>query len=106
LTPAALYVFISNPTLLHALREFLRRAECIAEQRRAHELEVYLPQTSSETKARRELDVYLATWQAMNPGIEAYVVDRGNGRSAEPVARVTGRLREGRPASSGVKRLQ
>jgi hypothetical protein len=72
---AALNVFISDPTLLHDLRKFLQRAECVAEQRRAHELEVFLPQAVSEAQARRELDIYLATWQAMNPGIEAYVVD-------------------------------
>jgi hypothetical protein len=73
--PGTLNVFISDPVRLHDLRDFLQRAGCVAEQRRSHELEVYLPQTTSEAQARRELDIYLATWQAMNPGIEAYVVD-------------------------------
>jgi hypothetical protein len=72
-------IFISDPVLLHDLRAFLQRAECVAEQRRSHELEVYLPQTTSEAHARRKLDVHLANWQALNPGIEAYVVDGNEG---------------------------
>jgi hypothetical protein len=71
----AVRVFVSHSELAHDLRTFLRRMECVAEPRRSHELEVHLPQTSSEAQARRELDVYLATWQAMNPGIEVYVID-------------------------------
>jgi hypothetical protein len=44
------------------------------ERQRSHELEVHVASTSEE-QARRELNVYLATWQAMNPGVEAYILD-------------------------------
>jgi hypothetical protein len=70
-----LHVFISNPQLLSDLQLSLRRAGCVAEQRRSHELEVYLPEASSPELARRELNIYLATWQATNPGVEAYIID-------------------------------
>jgi hypothetical protein len=38
-------------------------------------LEVYVPQARNERQARRKLSVHLATWQAANPGVEAYIVD-------------------------------
>lgn len=71
-----MYVFVSDNSSLRSLQRFLRRANCVAEQARAHELEVYVPDAPSERQARRELDVYLTVWQARNPGVEAYVVDR------------------------------
>jgi hypothetical protein len=78
-----LHVFISNPRLLRDLQNSLRRAGCIAEQRRSHELEVYVPEAPSEDQARRELNVYLATWQATNPGVEAYIVESpGHGEAS------------------------
>jgi hypothetical protein len=70
-----LHVFISNPQLLFDLQASLRRAGCVAEQRRSHELEVYIPDAPGKEQARRELDAYLATWQTVNPGIEAYIVE-------------------------------
>jgi hypothetical protein len=70
-----MYVYISDPAMLPNLQDFLRRADCVAEQRRSHELEVYVPAARNDRHARRELSVYLATWQAANPGVEAYVLD-------------------------------
>jgi hypothetical protein len=70
-----MHVYISDPASLRNLQDFLRRADCIAEQARAHELEVYLPSAANERHARRDLNVYLATWQTRNPGIEAYIVE-------------------------------
>ena len=46
---------------------------CVAEQRRAHELEVYLPSARNENDARRKVDVCLALWQVKNPGVEALI---------------------------------
>jgi hypothetical protein len=41
------------------------------------------------TAARRQINIYLATWQANNQGVEAYVVeDNGNGRRVRTVSRV------------------
>jgi hypothetical protein len=48
---------------------------CVAEQRRAHELEVYLPDARNDKDGRRNLDVRLASWQARNMGVEAYVIE-------------------------------
>jgi hypothetical protein len=83
--PRGLRVFLNNPASLRNLQDFLRRAECIAEQCRSDELEVYVPGAPSDEQARRELNVYLATWQANNPGVEAYIVERG--REGETPAR-------------------
>jgi hypothetical protein len=69
-----MYVYISDPGLLRNLQDFLRGSGCVAERQRSHELEVHVTGTSEE-QARRELNVYLATWQAINPGVEAYILD-------------------------------
>jgi hypothetical protein len=70
-----MHVFISHPAAVPALRDFLERAECVVGACNPYDLEVHLAHAPSEAHARRELDVYLATWQAMNPGVEAYVAD-------------------------------
>jgi hypothetical protein len=69
------YVYISDPDQILNLQQFLRQAGCVAERRRSHELAVYLPGAPSEAQARREVNVYLASWQARNRGVEAYVLD-------------------------------
>jgi hypothetical protein len=69
-----LFVYISDPRLLWKLRACLHRSGCVAEQRRAHELEVYLPGARNKMDARRKIDVCLALWQVKNPGVEAYVI--------------------------------
>jgi hypothetical protein len=69
------YVYISDPDQILNLQQFLRQAGCVAERRRSHELVVYLPGAPSEAQARREVNVYLASWQARNHGVEAYVLD-------------------------------
>ena len=68
-------VYVSDPSLLWELRACLQRAGCVAEQRRAHELEVYVPDARGAKEGRRKLDVCLARWQARNVGIEAYVLE-------------------------------
>jgi hypothetical protein len=70
-----LYVYISNPDQFLSLQQFLRQAGCFVERRRSHELVVYLPGAPSEAQARREVNVYLASWQARNHGVEAYLLD-------------------------------
>jgi hypothetical protein len=67
-------VYISDPRMLTGVQSFLRHAGCVAEQRRSHELEVYTPGVPEE-QARRELNVYLASWQALNPGVETYIIE-------------------------------
>lgn len=70
-----LYVFISNPNLLPDLQYALRRTDCLAEQRSAHVLDVSVPSAPDEEQALRELNVYLAVWQARHRGVEAYVIE-------------------------------
>ena len=55
----------------------------MAEQARAHELDVYVPSAPNERQARRELDIYLTLWQVRNPGIETYVIDQREHAAAE-----------------------
>jgi len=69
-----LYVYISNPRLAMNLQYFLRRAGCVAEESRAHELDVHVPGAPSEDQAWREINIYLASWQARNPGVDVYIV--------------------------------
>jgi hypothetical protein len=68
-------VFISDPFLLPNLEGFLQRTGCVAEESRPHELDVYIPSAPNEPQARRELNVCLATWQALHPGVETYIID-------------------------------
>jgi hypothetical protein len=70
-----LHVYLSQPAVLPDLRDFLERADCVVRECHAYDLEVRVTRALSEDQARRELDVYLATWQAFNPGIEAYVIE-------------------------------
>jgi hypothetical protein len=71
-----LHVYLSHPELIHDLRAHLERGECVVDGCHGHDLEAQLPAAPSEAQARRELDIYLAVWQVMHPGVEAYRVDR------------------------------
>lgn len=73
---AAMRVRISDSALLGDLLDFLRRTECVAEQASADSLDVFVPHAPSAAQARREVDVYLATWRARHPGVEAEVFER------------------------------
>ena len=74
-----MHVYISDPSLLRNLEELLRRTGFVAEQSRSHELEVSVPSAPDERQARRELNVCLATWQVLNRGVEAYIVESDGG---------------------------
>ena len=75
-------VFISDPRSLRDLQAFLRRADCVAEQCRPNQLEVYVPNASNDGRALRHVNIYLATWQARNQGVEAYIVEHRDGTGA------------------------
>ena len=70
-----MHVYISQPAVTADLRDFLERSDCIVRELHPYDLEVHVTRALSEAQARRELDVYLATWQALNPGVEAYVIE-------------------------------
>jgi hypothetical protein len=71
----ALNVFINDPSVVPDLRAHLEAAGCLVRERDAYYLEVRLPRIASDLQAQREVDVFVATWQALNPGVEAYVVE-------------------------------
>jgi hypothetical protein len=70
-----LFVFVSNSEMLPVLEYFLRRADCVAEQLSPHTLEVNVPSAPNEEQGRRELNVYLASWQSRHRGFEAHVIE-------------------------------
>lgn len=61
--------------MVPVLQYFLQRASCVAEQLSPQTLEVKVPSAPDEAQARRELNVYLASWQARHRGFEAYVIE-------------------------------
>jgi hypothetical protein len=69
-----LHVFISHPELLQDLCAHLKRSGLVVDGCYGREVKVRPPDGVSTAQARRELDVYLAVWQALHPGIEAYIL--------------------------------
>jgi hypothetical protein len=69
-----LHVFISHPELLQDLCAHLERSGLVIDGCFGREAKVRAPDAVSGAQARRELDIYLAVWQAMHPGVEAYVI--------------------------------
>jgi hypothetical protein len=66
-----LHAFISHPELLQDLCAHLERSGCVVDGCYGREATVHLSDRVSGAQARRELDIYLAVWQAMHPGVEA-----------------------------------
>ena len=71
---AAMRVRVSNPALLGDLQRYLRAVQCVAEQSDENSLDIYVPHAPSDEQARREVAIYLKTWQAMNAGARAEIV--------------------------------
>ena len=66
---------VSDRGTLRDLLDLFRRAECVAEQTSADSIEVYVPRAPTPEQARREVEVYLATWQARHPEARAELMD-------------------------------
>lgn len=62
---------ISDPSRADDLVAFLRAARCDAEHAGSTKISVSLGDAPSEQAARRELELYLAAWQARHPGVRA-----------------------------------
>jgi hypothetical protein len=62
---------ISDPAAGDDLVAFLQAARCEAEQAGPRRISATLPDAPSEQAARRELELYLAAWQARHPGLRA-----------------------------------
>jgi hypothetical protein len=69
-----LHVFISHPELLQDLCAHIERSGWVVEGCYGREAKVHPTDVSSSAQAHRELDIYLAVWQAAHPGVEAYVL--------------------------------
>ena len=77
-----LYVLVDRPRLVIDLQEFLQELGFAAARRGEHGLEVSIPGLSDTTQARRVVNVYLTIWQAIHPGVEAFIAERDGMRSS------------------------
>ena len=74
-------VRLSDPSLAEAFLGHLRRADCAATLAEvwAHVdgvvFDVEVPAALDEHQARLEVDLYLRTWEAVNPGSGAELLD-------------------------------
>lgn len=66
---------VSQPALVPDLVEFLGRAFCRTEAVHGAVLEVTLPSVGDRTRARRDLDLYLAAWRGLHPPVETTIID-------------------------------
>ena len=70
-----LYVIVDKPRLVSDLQEFLRELGFIAAQPRGDGLDVSIPGSPDTAQARRVVNVYLAIWQAIHPGVKAFIAE-------------------------------
>ena len=82
-----LYVIVDRPRLVSDLQEFLRELGFIAAHPRGEGLNVSIPGSPDTAQARRVVNVYLAIWQAVHPGVRASIVER------DGVSKVGGAIR-------------
>ena len=71
-----LYVIVDRPRLVSDLQEFLQALGFIAAHPRGEGLDVSIPGSPDTAQARRVVNVYLAIWQAVHPGVRASIVER------------------------------
>ena len=71
-----LYVIVDRPRLVSDLQEFLQALGFIAAHPRGEGLNVSIPGSPDTAQARRVVNVYLAIWQAVHPGVRASIVER------------------------------
>jgi hypothetical protein len=64
-------VEISDPSRAEDLIAFLRSAACDARLDDTRRITVSLPEAPNEQAARRELELYLAVWEARQTGVRA-----------------------------------
>ena len=69
-------VRVTDERLLRDLEEFLVATDCRVRKVGKVTLHVTL-RAPNEEQARRELDIYLRTWQAIHPGVYAHIVGEG-----------------------------
>jgi hypothetical protein len=67
-------VRINDPALVGDLERYLKAAECSIERVDEATLDVTIPRAPNADQARREVDIYVKTWSAMNAGVTARVI--------------------------------
>jgi hypothetical protein len=70
-----LYIYVDRPRLVIDLQEFLLDVGFIAARRRGDGLDVSIPGSRDTAQARRVVRVYLTIWQAIHPGVQAFMVE-------------------------------
>ena len=70
-----LYVIVDRPRLVGDLQEFLQALGFITAHPRGEGLDVSIPGSPDTAQARRVVNVYLAIWQAVHPGVRASIVE-------------------------------
>ncbi len=76
-------VRLSDPTLFDDLRTYLARRACVVRRTRGQTVEVDLPEATDPAAARRELELYLASWRVGHGDV---VVDVDDDAPQEPPA--------------------
>jgi hypothetical protein len=70
-----LHIIVDRPRLVSDLQEFLQALGFITAHPRGEGLDVSIPGSPDTAQARRVVNVYLAIWQAVHPGVRASIVE-------------------------------
>lgn len=81
---------VSHPALVEDLLEFLRSSSCKARRCGGQRVDVHAGWPLREG-GQRHLDLYLAAWEAKNPGARAARVGEGEGGGQTRLRRPAGR---------------
>ncbi len=68
-------VRLSDPTLFDDLRTYLARRACVVRRAEGQRLEVEVPEATDPMTARRELELYLASWRVSHGDVVVDVDD-------------------------------
>ena len=74
-TTLTLQVQVSESASAGDLKSYLEATECVVQVVDTHTLEVSIPHVPFEAQALRLLTLHLAGWRAVNPDIDALIVD-------------------------------
>jgi len=67
-------VRLSQPALMPDLVDFLHRASCRTDGVHGATVEVELPAVQDATVARRDVDLFLAAWCGLHPGVRTTIL--------------------------------
>jgi hypothetical protein len=76
----AIKVTLDDPLFALDLRDFLRRATCVAECDGPRSIVVDLPTAADSSAARTPVALIVAGWQALHPNVQVSVALGGRGQ--------------------------